>query len=92
VIKKRECNETVHRLFMDFKKACDSVTHRREVLYDILIEFRVSIKFLILRLNKICSNETYTKVYIGKYLPDKFPFPDGLKQGGALLLLLFNFA
>jgi len=29
--KKRECNEAVHQLFIDFKKAHDSV--RREVLY-----------------------------------------------------------
>jgi hypothetical protein len=35
--KKWEYNETVHQLFIDFKKAYDSV--RREVLYNILIEF-----------------------------------------------------
>jgi hypothetical protein len=34
--KKWEYNETVHQLFIDFKKACDSV--RREVLYNIFIE------------------------------------------------------
>jgi hypothetical protein len=32
--KKWEYNETVHQLFIDFKKASDSV--RREVLYNIL--------------------------------------------------------
>jgi hypothetical protein len=32
--KKREYSETVHQLFIDFKKAYDSV--RREVLYNIL--------------------------------------------------------
>jgi hypothetical protein len=32
-----EYNETVHRLFMDFKNAYDSV--RREILYNIFIEF-----------------------------------------------------
>jgi hypothetical protein len=37
--KKWECNEAVYQLFIDFKKACDSV--RREVLYNILIEFRI---------------------------------------------------
>jgi hypothetical protein len=36
--KKWEYNETVHKLITDFKKAHDSV--RREVLYNILIEFR----------------------------------------------------
>jgi hypothetical protein len=33
-----EYNETVHQLFIDFKRAYDSV--RREVLYNILIELR----------------------------------------------------
>jgi hypothetical protein len=35
--KKWEYIETVHQLFIDFKKAYESV--RREVLYDILTEF-----------------------------------------------------
>jgi hypothetical protein len=34
---KLEYNETVHQLFIDFKKAYESV--RREVLYNILTEF-----------------------------------------------------
>ena len=37
--KKWEYNEAVHQLFIDFKKAYDSV--RREVLYNVLIEFGV---------------------------------------------------
>jgi hypothetical protein len=37
--KKWEYNETVHQLSVDLKKAYDSV--RREVLYNILIEFGV---------------------------------------------------
>jgi hypothetical protein len=51
--KKWEYNETVHLLFIDFKKAYDSV--RREVLYNILIEFGVLIK--LIRLIKMCLNE-----------------------------------
>jgi hypothetical protein len=35
-------NETVHQLFIDFKKAYDSV--RRKALYNILIEFGVAMK------------------------------------------------
>ena len=35
--KKLEYNEVVHHLFIDLKKACDS--GRREVLYDILINY-----------------------------------------------------
>jgi hypothetical protein len=34
-----EHNEAVHQLFIDFKKAYDSV--RREALYNILIEFGI---------------------------------------------------
>jgi sorting nexin-29 len=37
--KKLEYNEAVYQLFIDFKKAYDSV--RREVLYNILIEFGI---------------------------------------------------
>jgi hypothetical protein len=42
--KKWEYNETVHQLFIDFKKAYDSV--RKEVLYNILIEFGVPMKLV----------------------------------------------
>jgi hypothetical protein len=35
-----------HQLFIDFKKACDSV--RREALYNILIEFGVPMKLVML--------------------------------------------
>jgi hypothetical protein len=38
--KKWEYNGAVHQLFVEFKKAYDSV--RREVLYNILIEFGIS--------------------------------------------------
>jgi hypothetical protein len=43
------------------------------------------------RLIKMLLNETYSKVCIGKHLSDTFPIQNGLKQGDALLLLLFNF-
>jgi len=42
--KKWEDNEAVHRLFIDFKKAYVSV--RREVLYNILIEFGIPMKLV----------------------------------------------
>ena len=56
--KKWEYNEAVHQLFIDFKKAYDSV--RREVLYNILTEFGIPKKQI--RLIKICLNETYSRV------------------------------
>jgi hypothetical protein len=40
----------------------------------------------------MCLNETYNTVRIGKYQSDKFHIQNGLKQGDALLPLLFNFA
>jgi hypothetical protein len=78
----------VHQLFTDFKKAYDSI--KREVLYDILLEFVIPKK--LVRLIKMCLNETYREVRVGKLLSDKFPIQNGLKQGDALPPLLFNFA
>jgi hypothetical protein len=46
----------------------------------------------LVRLIKMCLNETYTKVCIAKNLSDSFPIQNGLKQGDALSPLLFNFA
>jgi hypothetical protein len=86
--KKWEYNEAVHQLFIDFKKAYDSV--RREVLYNILIEFGIPMK--LVRLVKMCLKETYSRVRVGKHLSDTFPIKNGLKRGDALSPLLFNFA
>jgi hypothetical protein len=76
--KKCEYNETVHQLFVNFKKAYDS--HRREVCMKLV------------RLIKMCLNGTYNKVRIGKHLSENFPIQNGLKQGDALSPLLFNLA
>jgi hypothetical protein len=46
----------------------------------------------IVRLIKMCLNEMYSKVRIGKHWSDNFPLENGLKQGDALSSLLFNFA
>jgi len=48
--KKWEYSEAVHQLFVDFKKAYDSV--RREVLHYVLIEFSIPMK--LVRLIKMC--------------------------------------
>src|SRR5215469_7821503 len=85
--KKWEYNEAVHQLFIDFKKSYDSV--RREVLYNIVIEFGVPKK--LVRLIKMCLTETYSTVHVGKNLSDMLPIRNGLKKGDALSPLLFNF-
>jgi sorting nexin-29 len=77
----------VHQLLINFKKAYDSV--KREVLYNILLESGIPKK--LVRLIKMCLNENYSKVRIGKLLSDKFPLQNGLKRD-ALSPLLFSFA
>ena len=86
--KKWHYNEIVHHLFVDFKKAYDSV--RREFVYNILIECGIPMK--LVRLIKICLTETYSRVWVGKNLSDIFLIRNGLKKVDALLSLLLNFA
>jgi hypothetical protein len=85
---KWDYNMTVHPLFIYFKKAYDSV--KREVLYNILLEFCVPKE--LVRLIKMCLNETYSKARVSKHLSDICPIQNGLKQGDALLPLLFKIA
>jgi hypothetical protein len=68
--KKWVYNSAVHQLFIDFKKTYDSV--RREVLYKILIES--GIPRILVRLIKICLNETYSTVRTGIYQSESFLF------------------
>jgi sorting nexin-29 len=67
--KKWEYNGTVYQLFIDFKKAYDSVS--REVLDNILTKFGIPRK--LVGLIKMCLNETYSTAHTGKYQSDKFP-------------------
>jgi hypothetical protein len=67
--KKWEYNGTAHQLFIDFKKAYNSV--RTEVVYSILTESGLPKK--LVGLIKMCLDETYGTVRIGKYQSDKFP-------------------
>jgi hypothetical protein len=78
----------VHQLFIDFKKAYDSVS--REVLYTILIECGISMK--LVRLIKMCPSETLSIFRVGKNLSDTFSIKNGLIEGDALSPLLLNFA
>jgi hypothetical protein len=78
----RKKRGNVMKLFIHFKKANDSV--RREVLYNILIEFGIPKK--LVRLIKM--SETYSRVQVGKNLSDMLPIRNDLKQGDALSSLL----
>jgi hypothetical protein len=86
--KKWEYNGTIHQLFIVFKKAYNSV--RREVLYNVLTESGIPRKLVVLI--KMCLNETYSTVGVGKYQSGKFPIQNVLKQGDALSPFLFSFA
>jgi hypothetical protein len=59
-------------------------------LYNIIIEFGESLK--LVRLIKVCLNETCSEVRIGKYLSNTFPIQDSLKQGDTLKPSFLNFA
>jgi hypothetical protein len=68
--KKWEYNCALHHVFIDFRKAYDLV--RRKVLYSILPEFGIPRK--LVGLIKMCLNETYSTVHIGKNLSDKVSY------------------
>ena len=59
-------------------------------MYNIFIEFGIPMK--LVRLIKMCLNETYSRVWVGKHLSGMFPIKNGLKQGDTLSPALFNFA
>jgi hypothetical protein len=64
-------------MFIEFKKAYDSV--RREVLYNILIEFGIPMK--LGRLIKMYVNEIYNRFLASKNLSDIFPIKNSVKEG-----------
>jgi hypothetical protein len=62
-------NGRLHQPFIDFKKAYNSV--RRDLLYSILTEFGIPRK--LVGLIKMCLNETYSAVHLGKNISDTCP-------------------
>jgi len=63
---------------------------RKKVLDNNLTGFGFLIQ--LVRLIKMCLNETYSRVWVSKYLSDIFPIKNGLKQRDTISPLLFNFA
>ena len=59
-------------------------------MYNIPTDFGITMK--VVRLIKMCLNETFSKVHIGEHFSDTFLFEYGLKEGYALSPLLCNFA
>jgi len=60
----------IHQLFIDFKKAYESV--RKEVLYNIKPQ-------TLVKLIKMCHNENYSTIPAGKHLSDMFLIRNGFK-------------
>ena len=59
----------MHLLFIDFNKTY--VSGRMEVLSNILIQFGIAVK--LVRLIKMCLNETFSRVRVGKHMCDMLP-------------------
>jgi len=53
-----------------------------EVLYNNLIAFDIPVE--LVRLTKMCLNETYSRARVRKHLSDIFPVENCLDQGDAL--------
>jgi len=71
---------------MDLKEAYDSV--RMEVFYNILIEFGIPMEPV--RLIKMCLNETYSTVQVGKNLSDMFPLRKGFETRRCSIAISFK--
>jgi hypothetical protein len=57
-------------------------------LYNILTEIGITMQ--LIRLIKMCLNETYSRVQVGKHLSDMFYIKNSLQQGDALSPFLLN--
>jgi len=81
-----EFNKEVHTLFVDFKKAYDSI--HRESLINILKEFDFPQK--LINLVSISIMETVVKIKVGNMKSDPVTVRSGLRQGDSISPILFN--
>ena len=85
----QKCNEydiDLHTMFIDFKKAYDSIKH--EYIWRALEELGLSQKFI--RLVKVTLYGANAKVKFCGTTSSSFPVNVGLRQGDGLSVLLFN--
>jgi hypothetical protein len=75
-------------LYISKKKAYDTVWYTIQSFN--LIQFGIPMK--LVRLIKMCSNETYSIIHTSKHWSDAVHIQNGLKQGDILSPLFFNFA
>lgn len=80
--------QNMWQLFIDFKKAYDSI--HRENLYNIMHEFGFAKK--LIRLTKLCMESTQYTVRIDNTMSTPFTVDTGLKQGDPISPILFNLA
>jgi hypothetical protein len=84
--KKWEYNQVVHQLFIGFKTAYYSI--KREVLYNILIDFSIPLK--LVRLIKMCLTKKYSTVRVGKNLSEMFPIRNSSKKRRCYIAIAFQ--
>lgn len=84
--KSNEFGIDIHMLFVDFKKAYDSIRH--DYIWRALEELGLSQKFI--RLVKVTLNGANAKVRFCGTTSSQFPVNVGLRQGDGLSVLLFN--
>ncbi|KAL4148527.1 hypothetical protein QTP88_002756 [Uroleucon formosanum] len=85
---KYEYRQNIWQLFVDFKKAYDSV--HRESLYNIIEVFGITKK--LVALTKMCMEDTQYRVRVEQTMSEPFEVSTGLKQGDLLSPTLFNLA
>jgi sorting nexin-29 len=81
-----EFDREIHTLFVDFKKAYDSI--HRESLINILKEFDFPRK--LVNIVSISIMETVVRVKVGNMKSDPVTVKSGLRQGDSILPIIFN--
>ncbi|CAI6362278.1 unnamed protein product [Macrosiphum euphorbiae] len=84
--KKYEYRQDMWQMFVDFRKAYDSI--HRNSLYNLMEEFGFQKKFI--NLTKLAMEGVKYQVRVDNIMSEAFSVETGLKQGDTLSSLLFN--